>query len=119
MRLAAAPWAARSAWSGQAVADIVAIGGFDGLTAAALLLHRGGAAGDGWQEARRSLGLGEDPGWAGAVLERCGRPAAGAIHQPLVAYAWMTADFEQADRGRSSSAAAAGGSPRPAAVPGG
>jgi hypothetical protein len=119
VRLAAAPWAARFAWSGQAVADILAIGGFDGLTAAALLLHRGSTATAGWQEARRVLGLREDPGWAGGVLERCGRPAAGLVRQSLATYAWMTADFEEADGERSSSSAAAAAALRRAARQGG
>jgi len=115
VRLSAAAWAARFAWSGQPLADILAIGGFDGLTAAALLLHRGRMASDGWQEARRLLGLPQAPGWAGAVLERCGRPAAGLVLQPMATYAWMSADFEDADGERSSLAATAKGSPRAAA----
>jgi hypothetical protein len=99
VRLAAAAWAARFAWSGQPVADILALGGFDGFTAAALLLHRGSAATGGWQEARRVLGLPQAPGWAGAVLERCARsgPDVGMVHLPQLTYAWMTADFEAAD----------------------
>jgi hypothetical protein len=119
VRLAAAAWAARFAWSGQPVADILALGGFDGLTAAALLLHRGSTASGGWQEARRVLGLPQDSGWTGAVLERCGRPDAGRVHQPLVTYAWLTADFEEADGERSSSAATATGSLRAAERRGG
>lgn len=119
VRLAAAPWAARFAWSGQAVPDILAIGGFDGLTAAALLLHRGSTATAGWREARLVLGLGEDPGWAGGVLERCGRPGESLIQQTPATYAWITADFEEAGGERSSSTAAATGSLRQAARPGG
>ncbi len=110
VRLAAAAWAARFAWSGQAIAEILAIGGCDGLTAAALLLLRGSTATGGWQEARHALGLREAPGWAGAVLERCGWQDAGRIMQPQVGYAWMTADFEEAGAEPSSSAASAAGS---------
>jgi hypothetical protein len=119
VRLAAAAWAMRFAWSGQAIADILALGGFDRLTAAALLLHRGSTAAAGWQEARRVLGLPHAPGWAGAVLARCGDPDAGLLHQPMATYAWLTADFEDADSERSSSAAAAAASPRSAARRGG
>ena len=103
LRLAAAPWAARFAWCGQPIEDILALGGFDGLTAAALLLHRGSSAIDGWQEARRTLGVAATPGWAGAVLAACGTPARRRLRAPAP-YAWMTADFEATADERSSSA---------------
>jgi hypothetical protein len=117
VRLAAAPWAARFAWSGQTLADILAIGGWDGLTASALLLHRESSATSGWQHARAALGLEQTPGWAGAVLERCGLAASAISRQPAATYAWMTADFEDADAERSSFAAAAAASLRAAVAP--
>ncbi len=119
LRRTAAAWAARFAWDGQPLAEILAIGSCDGLSAAALLLHRGSRATDGWHEARRLLGLGEAPGWAGAVMERCGWPEPNRVHQPQAAHAWMTADFEEADGERSSSTATAAGPGRQAASRGG
>lgn len=94
LRLHCAPWATAWGYSGQSMKDILSIGGFDALTASALLLHRGDRPLDGWDELRALLKIPRVPGWAGAVLERFGTVTKEVLSLHPARHAWLTSRFE-------------------------
>jgi len=97
LRVQCSPWASTWGRPGIGLGEILSIGGFDALSASAIVMLRGSQPLDGWHELRAALGLLSEPGWVGYVLEFFGAPSPGQRLLHPARHAWLTSTFEKSE----------------------